>query len=185
MAPQQSHSFARQLSGDFTPWDLGRGTGPLAGDRPPGVPGGCTTNGCQQHLPPGKCPLVLTSPAVVVTGHQQHLCLESQVFSFPVEVEGVSKEEHRDVGPPPPAISQPSPSPFLLPLLAASWGILAPLAVLIASLPCGACLPCQNNDLNIATVFQMPVCSTSGLPYSCRIPMPLEGLLLLHYFPLL
>lgn len=88
MAPQQPRSFARQLSGDFARWDLGRGTGPLAGDRPPGVPGGCTTKGCQQHLPPGNCPLVLTSPAVVVTRHQQHLCLESQAFPFPMEAEG-------------------------------------------------------------------------------------------------
>lgn len=58
MAPQQRRSSPGGSPGDITPRYPGRGTGPLAG-----VPGGCTTKGCQQHFPPGKCPLVLSSPA--------------------------------------------------------------------------------------------------------------------------
>lgn len=63
MAPQQPRSFDRRLPGGFTPRYPGRGTAPLAGEGPPGVPGGCTTKGCQQPLPPGECPLFLASPA--------------------------------------------------------------------------------------------------------------------------
>lgn len=92
MAPQQPRSSPGGSRGTSP---LGTRAGAqdpsLGGDTPPGVPGGCTTKGCQQPLPPGKCPLVPASPAAAATHDNKSRAVfvpRQKRFFLPVEREG-------------------------------------------------------------------------------------------------